>query len=177
MIIRPVRYQDRDEIVRLLTHRKVFNEREVQVALEVFDDAFRQPAREDYQAFCACDGESHIVGYICFGPITVTDRCYDLYWLIVDEMVSRQGVGRKLLAFMEEYAAGKGARRVYIETSSTPPYEGARAFYQKQNYALLCAIKDFYRIGDDKLIFAKEVAAPLPPIAETVLACQNPRAN
>ena len=77
--------------------------------------------------------------------------------IVVDEEFSRKGVGGKLLAFMEEFIIKKGARRIYVDTSSTPPYEPARAFYEKHGYRLAGLLEDFYRKGDHKVIFMKEV--------------------
>jgi ribosomal protein S18 acetylase RimI-like enzyme len=147
---------DREKISRLLQQGTIFNRAEIQVALEVIDEALNG-AGKDYQVFCAFDNDRNLVGYICFGPIPMTERCYDLYWIKVDEASSRKGVGGMLLAFMEEYVAGEGARRIYVETSSTTPYQAARSFYEKHGYRFVCSLKDFYREGDHKMIFMKEV--------------------
>jgi ribosomal protein S18 acetylase RimI-like enzyme len=177
MIIRPAAYHDRDRIIQLLTQRGVFSEREIRVAMQVFDDAFGQPEREEYLFFCACNGRDELLGYICFGPITVTDDCYDLYWIAVDERFSRRRIGEKLLAFMEEEIAEKGARRVYIETSSTAPYETARSFYEKHHYGLVCVLADFYREGDHKMIYMKEVRTDVSHRAEIELAGDDSQRN
>ncbi len=158
MKVRPLIARDRRKIARLLRQSGTFNQKEVQVGLEVIDEALRRPEKGDYHVFCALDGNSELVGYICFGPIPMTDNCYDLYWIAVDEKFSRRGVGRKLLEFMEGFAVREGARRIYVDTSSTPPYEPARSFYEKHGYHLACLLKDFYREGDHKVIFMKEVS-------------------
>lgn len=132
------------------------------MALDVIDEALNRPEKEDYSVFCAFDDDDSLAGYICFGPIPMTDDCYDIYWIVVDETSSRKGVGGKLLAFMEEFATRDGARRIYVETSSTSPYQPARSFYGKHGYRLVCSLKDFYREGDHKLIFMKEVCGLIP---------------
>ena len=157
MKVRPVKTHNRKEVSRLLRQGKTFNEKEVQVALEVVDEALRRPEKGDYCAFCALDSNGSLAGYICFGPIPMTEGCYDLYWIAVDERLSRRGIGGKLLGFMEEFVIKKGARRIYVDTSSTPPYEPARAFYEKHGYRVACLLGDFYRKGDHKVIFMKEV--------------------
>ncbi len=55
-----------------------------------------------------------------------------------------------------------GARRIYVETSSTPPYEPARSLYKKHGYQMVCLLMDFYREGDHKMIFMKEVCGIIP---------------
>jgi len=149
--------EDREKISMLLMQGNVFGREEIQVAFEVIDEALSEAWKKDYRIFCAYDNEKKLAGFICFGPIPMTERCYDLYWLKVDETSSGKGVGGALLGFMEELVAGEGARRIYIETSSTVPYQPARSLYEKHGYKLVCSLKDFYRKGDHKMIFMKEV--------------------
>ena len=44
-----------------------------------------------------------------------------------------------------------------IETSSREEYRCHDWFYERTNYELAARIKNFYRVGDDKLIFLKEL--------------------
>jgi len=157
--LRPIIFDDRQKIFRLLRQRGIFSHGEIQVASEVIDEALNRPEKRDYQVFCALDGDGDrdLAGYICFGPIPMTHGCYDLYWIVVDKEAARKGVGGKLLGFMEELAAREGGRRIYVETSSSPPYEAARSFYETHGYQAVCTLKDFYREGDHKMIFMKEV--------------------
>ena len=157
MKIRSLLRQDRDDIDRLLKQRETFNEQEIRVAMELVDESLKDPENEDYRFLCAIDNCRSLAGYICYGPIPMTDGCYDLYWIAVDERYSRQGVGRKLLEKMEAILGEENARRIYIDTSSTPPYQAARAFYEKYGYRPACVLEDFYRHGDHKLIWMKEV--------------------
>jgi ribosomal protein S18 acetylase RimI-like enzyme len=175
MRIRPVTTHDRKGILRLLRQRGTFNQREIRVALEVIDEALDRPEKGDYHAFCACKGNGSLAGYICFGPVPMTDGCYDLYWIAVDEEFSRQGIAGKLSGFMEEFIIQKGARRIYVDTSSTPPYEPARSFYEKHGYRVACELKDFYRKGDHKIIFVKEVRSVVPENSKAPRAKEGPR--
>lgn len=157
MVIRPLVFKDISEILRIIEGTGTFNEMEILVAEEVMDDALRHPEKGDYHIFSAVDVSDSPNGYICFGPIPMTQNRYDLYWIAVDKTASRQGVGGKLLKFMEAVLRRKGAGRIYVETSSTPPYQAARAFYEKHSYRLVCVLDDFYRKGDHKMIFMKEL--------------------
>ena len=157
MEFQPLIPDDREKISRLLRQGNVFNTEEIQVALEVIDEALNGSGKKDYQVFCVFDTDRKLAGFICFGPIPMTERCYDLYWLKVDEASSGKGVGGALLGFLEGCVAGEGGRRIYIETSSTAPYRAARSLYEKHGYRLVCSLKDFYREGDHKMIFMKEI--------------------
>ena len=47
-----------------------------------------------------------------------------------------------------------------IETSSQETYGGTIQFYERTGYELVGKIKEYYKPGDDKLIFVKRLAAP-----------------
>jgi GNAT superfamily N-acetyltransferase len=157
MVIRSLIPGDKPKIRRIVEQMGTFNKEEIRVAMELLDEALSYPERQDYYVRCAVDELGSLAGYICFGPIPMTDGCYDLYWIVVDQQFSRQGVGGKLLADMEGFVVKKEARRIYVDTSSTPGYRTARAFYEKHGYRVACVLDSFYREGDDKMIFVKEV--------------------
>ncbi len=156
MTIKPVMPEDRERIRMILLQRNVFNQMEVEVALEVLDDYFRKGMESGYETY-GFYSPSGLAGYICFGSIPMTDDRYDLYWIAVDEGVSQQGVGKALLAFMEKNIGDRGGRKIYVETSSTPPYHPARSFYRKNGYAVAAVLKEYYRSGDDKIVFLKDL--------------------
>lgn len=157
MIVRSVTPRDKDAVYRLIEQRGTFNDKEIQVAMELVEEALNHPEKGDYHVFCALDHSDRLVGYVCFGPVPMTDGCYDLYWIAVDEEFSRKGVGGRLLQRMEEFAIRKNARRIYVETSSTASYNAARTFYARHGYGIVSVLEDFYRKGDDKIILMKEL--------------------
>jgi len=163
MVIRPLVWQDKDKIRQLLEQRGTFNKKEIEVAVELVDEALRFPEREEYHVACAIDPPDSLAGYICFGPIPMTDDCYDLYWIIVDEKYSGNGIGGRLLEFMEKGLINKRARRIYVDTSSASGYDAARSFYEKHGYRLVCVLKDFYRENDHKMIYMKELGHCVHP--------------
>jgi len=137
----------------------LFTEAEIQVAVEVVNEALQHPEKGDYQVFCALNDAEGVMGYICIGPIPMTEDCYEIYWIAVDKNFSRQGVGGKLVAFAEDLLMKKKARRTYLDTSSTPGYAAARALYKKHGYRPVCELESFYREGDHKIIFMKDMRA------------------
>jgi len=155
MTIRPIIPQDKEKLFRLIKQGGAFNEKEIEVAMEVVEDSLLYPEKEEYYTFCVLNDSDELAGFICFGPIPMTDGCYDLYWIAVDGKFSRNGVGKMLLEKMENFAMNEKARRIYIDTSSTDPYAAARSFYKKHGFALIAVLKDFYRKDDHKMIFMK----------------------
>ena len=155
--VKPLVKDDREAIQRLLVRSKTFNQAEIDTALEVIDAALAHPEKEEYTVYCTHLPSGDLIGFICFGPIPMTDRCYDLYWIIVDRKFTRRGVGAELMLNMEETLTQKNGRRIYIDTSSAPQYEAARLFYENCGFVVDSVLDDFYRVGDDKVIFRKEI--------------------
>ena len=158
-MVRPLSFPDRPKILKLVEQSAVFTEKEIRVAIEIVDETLiALPNKSDYRIHCMDDGSGGLAGYICYGRIPLTDECFDLYWIAVDRKCSRAGIGGILLSFMENDLMEEGGGKVYVETSSTSPYLPARRFYMKNGYAPVCTLEDFYRKGDHKLIFMKELA-------------------
>ena len=156
--VRPLSFPDRPKIIQLLEDREVFTKKEIQVAVEIIDETLTLRDRSDYHIYCLDDEAGRLAGYICYGPIPLTEECFDLYWIAVDRKCAGTGFGGILLSFMENDLMEAGGGQVYIETSSTPPYRPARQFYMKNGYALLYTFEDFYRKGDHKMVFMKKLA-------------------
>jgi ribosomal protein S18 acetylase RimI-like enzyme len=78
-----------------------------------------------------------------------------LYWIVVDRATQKKGIGRYLLEYVEREVKEQGGRMLLVETSSQESYGETIRFYEKNSYQLVARIKDFYRIGDDKLVFSK----------------------
>jgi len=89
MIIRGLLQHDRQGIRRLVEQRGTFNEAEIGVALELVEEALRHPVGSEYRFLCATNMQNELAGYLCFGPIPMTENCYDLYWIVVDKGYSR----------------------------------------------------------------------------------------
>ena len=65
MVIRPLVWQDKDKIRRLLEQRGSFDKKEIEVAVELMDGALGFPERDEYRVACAIDPSDSLAGYIC----------------------------------------------------------------------------------------------------------------
>lgn len=157
MLIRPLTLQDKSKIHSILCQGDTFNESEVEVAMELVDEVLKNPANRDYLIYSAVYPAEVYAGYICFGPIPMTASCYDLYWIAVDRQFSKKGVGSRLVEFMEAAIRRNNGKHIYVDTSSTPAYAPARSFYEKHGYHPVCTLNDFFKTGDHKIIFRKEL--------------------
>jgi ribosomal protein S18 acetylase RimI-like enzyme len=153
--VRSLRPEDRPQIEALLRAASNFTAEEITTALEVIDDALA--GDPDYLAQVLQNEAGHILGYECHGPVPLTLGTYDLYWIAVDPRVHNSGYGRALLRAAEKDVAARGGRLMLIETSSQASYDSTVRFYERNAYHLEARIHDFYRPGDDKLIFAKNI--------------------
>ena len=135
----------------------VFNQEEVECVDKLWEEyRARGPEKSGYFFLIDKEGE-HVLGYACFGPRALTDRTYDLYWIAVDPQVRGGGIGKRLLAACEEAIRKLGGRLLIVETSGLEKYAPTRGFYQVTGYLLEATLKDFYRDGDDLVIFTKRL--------------------
>jgi ribosomal protein S18 acetylase RimI-like enzyme len=164
-IIRPMVAADRGGVFRILETAGNFTPEEVETALELIDEWLELGEHSTYLTYVLeeqGESESLVWGYVCFGSTPLTESTYDLYWIAVDKAKHRSGVGKKLLKFAEEEVVRRGGKLLLAETSSMETYGGTIAFYEKTGYELVGKIKDYYKAGDDKLIFAKRLLVGAP---------------
>jgi ribosomal protein S18 acetylase RimI-like enzyme len=83
----------------------------------------------------------------------MTRGTFDLYWVCVDPEAKGRGIGRGLVAKMEEELAAEGGRLVRVETAGSPEYASTRAFYDAIKYEVVARIRDFYWAGNDLFIY------------------------
>lgn len=155
IVIDAPRPGDRERLREILLGTEVFRPEEVDVALEVFDDALKGDPR-DYVAAAARDGDQ-LVGWAAWGPTPCTRGTFDLYWIAVDARTHRRGLGRQLMAFAEQDMRDRGGRLCIIETSALPIYLATREFYLRLGYAEEARIRDYYKPGDDRVIYTRRL--------------------
>jgi D-alanine-D-alanine ligase len=145
---------DLERIKELVEATGVFSPVEVRVAVELAEERLAKgPASGYHFVFAERDGKTE--GYACYGPIALTVGSHDLYWIAVDKTTQGQGLGRMLMSEVENLVRAEGGRRIYIETSTRPPYAPTRAFYIRCGCRLEVVLEDFYALGDGKAIYVK----------------------
>ncbi|PYQ53646.1 MAG: N-acetyltransferase [Acidobacteria bacterium] len=161
MKIRSAERKDRDRIHEVLIATGRFNADEVRCAIDLVDQAFAHPERDEYVVHVLEDPDNGprktIQGYVCFGPTPLADGVFDLYWIAVDPKQQGLGYGQMLLRFVENEVRRNRGRMLLIETSSKESYAPTIRFYQRSGYDEISRIKDFYRIEDDKVVFCKKL--------------------
>ncbi len=106
------------------------------------------------------DDDGGPVGVAYYAPERMTDGTWNLYMIAVRPDRQRQGRGAVLVRHVEAALAARGARILLVETSGLASFERTRAFYRNCGYDEEARIRDFYKAGDDKVIFRKALPAP-----------------
>jgi GNAT superfamily N-acetyltransferase len=146
---------DPQRVRQLVESTGVFSHVEQDCAVELVEDRLAKGPASDYR-FVFAESESGLAGYACYGPIALTVGSYDLYWIAVARSTQGQGLGRLLMEEVKERVRAAGGRRIYIETSTRPPYAPTRAFYLRCGCRLEVVLEDFYAAGDGKAIYVME---------------------
>ena len=153
LAIHPSPPGDRQEILELTRATHVFTREEEDTVLELFD-AYRDHPASGYLFLSARNADT-LVGFACWGETALTEGAFDLYWLCTSPDAQRRGVGRSLFERVQQLALERGGRLIVIWTSGSGPYAGAVGFYERMGCALMSRIPDFYRPGDDLLVYVK----------------------
>jgi GNAT superfamily N-acetyltransferase len=155
-MLRPTTPADTDALLALTAGTGVFKPHELVALREVLDDyhevnhTFGHTAR-------TWDEAGTPVGFVYYAPTAMTDRTWELWWIVVDRSQQGRGLGGLLLDHVEQDVRRNAGRVLLIETSSLPHYLPTRRFYLKHGYVEAARIPDFYADGDDKVIFAKRM--------------------
>jgi ribosomal protein S18 acetylase RimI-like enzyme len=158
MKIRPLARRDQARLHSMLIEARVFTREEIEVAMELIGIVLEDPNQEDYRIDCMANDEDQAVGYVCYGPVPMTQGTFDLYWIVVDPRCQGQGVGSRLLHFLEEVVREGKGRMILIDTSSVPQYEKAQKFYFRHGFQEVARVPDYYHPGNDRITFCKRLA-------------------
>jgi ribosomal protein S18 acetylase RimI-like enzyme len=147
------RSDEREEIGRVARNTGVFNTEELGTVFELFD-AYTEKPSSGYE-FLSATVDGRLAGFACFGPTALTEGAYDYYWLATDPAMQKKGVGRALCDAVEAEVAKRNGRLIVIWTSGMGDYAPATRLYERIGYVLEGRIRDFYKPGDDLLVYVK----------------------
>lgn len=154
-MIRPMQARDKTPVLGLIRATGFFTADEVGVAEELMDVYLDRPDQKDYGVVVVEGDDGAPAGYMTWGPTPLAEDAYDLYWMAVAPSEQGKGRGKELVRWLEAEVGRRRGRVIIIETSSQPKYHGTRQFYIDLGYKEVARIPDFYRAGDDRVIYAK----------------------
>ena len=155
-MIRPLAAHDRVPLRELLAATGCFTAPEMAIAEELIAAVLTHAGQPDYHGFVYSRGE-RAVGLVIIGPVPATIGTWHLYWIAVHPHQHGTGVAAALAAHAESFVREHDGYLIIVETSSQPAYVRARSFYAKHGYAELLRIADYYKPGDDLVLFARRL--------------------
>lgn len=120
-------------------------------------DAYQHMDEAGGYVFLVYRDAGHVLGYACFGRHSLTDGAFDLYWIAVDPTAQGRGIGRALLARVEEEVRYRNGYLLIVETSGAPSYAAARRLYESSGCHCEAVIHDFYGRGEHLLVYVKDL--------------------
>lgn len=148
--------RDIKRVMEIVESTKFFYDHEVEIAAELVAERLAQGESTGYHfVFAEVDGVT--AAYSCYGPITMSQTCFDLYWIATHNDYRGKGIGRLLLEETYKHARNMGCKIIIAETSGLEHYAPTRAFYISNKFELEATLKNFYTEGDDKLFYTKRI--------------------
>lgn len=155
-MIREFRTEDKQPTLELLRQTKNFSDAEIAIAEELIDIILEKPDQQDYFAYVA-ESTGRVAGFLLLGPTPATTGTYDMYWIAAHPEFQGRGIAQSLDEKAISFVRERNGYLLIAETSSQPSYERTRGFYEKQGYQKLAQIPDYYKPGDDLIVFGKRV--------------------
>ncbi|MFA5763260.1 MAG: GNAT family N-acetyltransferase [archaeon] len=97
---------------------------------------------DGYELFYAYKRNNEIIAYITLKPFFPGHNHCEVYWLNVKKNYQCEGVGTKLIKYIENLAKQMQFRKVCVYTGKTMGL--TRHFYEKNNFKLINEFPDYY---------------------------------
>lgn len=152
-----VQEEDRLAVREIVTSTGFFSAAEVDVAEELVAEHLAKGDESGYLFVFAGSQPGQSLGYACYGPTPCTASTFDLYWVAVHESMRGKGLGKLLLAEVEDRLKSLGGGKLIAETSSRAQYAPTQRFYLSCGFQLEARIGDYYAPGEDILYFTKNI--------------------
>lgn len=159
MKIRTLRQSDREKLHSILTATGAFLPEEINVAMELIDIVLMNPDQRDYTIRCVVEEGDQPLGYLCYGPVPMTEKTFDLYWIAVAPGSQGLGVGSKLIEFLEGCIRALEGRMILADTSSIAAYEKTHRFYERNGFREVARVPDYYSPGNDRITYCKRLGS------------------
>ena len=153
-MVRAAVLADRAGMLGVIAATKLFREDELG-EMEQMLDTYLEGTAGDEQFWAVAFASGTPAGVAYYAQERMTSGTWNLYFIGVDPRVQGKGYGRALVCFVEEALAARGERLLLVETSGLATFEATRTFYRKCGYEEEARVREFYRAGEDKIIFRK----------------------
>jgi len=152
MTIRKVIKQDITTLKEVLDSSELFPS---EMLDDMIADYFENPDTQDIWFTYVEDEKPLSIGYCA--PEKLTEGTYNLYAIAIKKELQGKGVGQKMMNYIESLLQEEGHRILIVETSSDAAFESTKTFYLKCGYTQEATIRDFWKEGEDKVVFWKKL--------------------
>lgn len=150
--------------IRLVVENDLPTLKQVLDTLELFPSEMLDAIIADYLNnpetqeiwFTATENDIPIAIGFC-APEKLTEGTYNLYAIGVKKDMQNIGIGTQMMHFIENYLKKDGHRVLIVDTSSADTFKLTRKFYEKLGYHQEAVIRDFWKEGEDKVVFWKKL--------------------
>ena len=156
-MIRPIAPEDTTDLIALADASKLFEPNQLEELGEMLSDYFG--GNSDSNRLWITDDDNGVVGVAYCEMERMTDGTWNLQLIAIRPDRQGQGRGVTLLRYVEQTLTARGGRVLLVETSGLPDFDRTRTFYRKCGYDEEARIRDFYKAGDDKLVYRKALSA------------------
>lgn len=113
--------------------------------------------KEQAELWMTAEHQGNPVAVAYCAPERMTEGTFNLLLIAVHASYQGKGIGGKLMQYLEESLRRSNGRILLVETSGLPEFSLTRAFYEKYGYVVEATIRDFYRAGENKVVFWKQL--------------------
>ncbi len=154
-MIRSTTPDDSIALIALAEATGLFEANQLDEVSEMLADYFG--GNSDSDRFWITDDDGGPVGVAYCELEPMTDRTWNLQLIAIQPDRQGQGRGATLLRYVEQTLTARGGRVLLVETSGLPEFDHVRSFYRKCGFDEEARIRDFYKAGDDKIVYRKAI--------------------
>lgn len=156
-MIRPARPDDMAALLALAKAIGLFQPSDLEDFGGILNEHLSSNSESDN--FWIADDEGGLLGAAYYAPEPFSEDVWNLYFIGVHPTHQGKGRGTALLRYVEQDLQERGERLLLVETSGRDNFKQTRAFYRKNGFEAEARIRDYYKPGDDKIIFRKALNA------------------
>ncbi|TAD96343.1 MAG: GNAT family N-acetyltransferase [Bacteroidetes bacterium] len=150
--VRKVNPQDLEALKIVIDTNELFPS---ELLEDMMKDYFNNPDTQDIWLTTEFNDIPIAVAYCA--PEKLTEGTYNLYLIAIHKNHQGKGIGTAIMNNVENLLKTKNVRVLLVETSGLAEFELTRKFYDQCNYHREALIRDFYREGEDKIVFWKKL--------------------
>jgi ribosomal protein S18 acetylase RimI-like enzyme len=152
MIVRPTVPADIAALKRVLDVTGLFPSE----MLADMVDSFLHAAECD-EVWLTCEEARDAIGFCFAAPEKFTEGTWNMLAIAVHPDSQRKGAGAAIVKHLEGALRERGERILIADTAGTNEFAQTRQFYRRNGYTEEARIRDFWAVGNDKVVFWKAI--------------------